>query len=105
MSACAARSRRKRRRSTPEPGTASGASYGGDLASTRYAALDQITRDNFTKLEVAWRFKTDSFGARPETNFEGTPLMVGGVIYCTVGSRRAVVALDAATGEIALDPP
>jgi quinoprotein glucose dehydrogenase len=74
-------------------------SYAGDLASTRYAALDQITRDNFGKLEVAWRFKTDSFGARPETNFEGTPLMVGGVIFCTVGSRRSVVAIDAATGE------
>ena len=75
-------------------------SYAGDLASTRYAALDQITRDNFGKLEIAWRFKTNSFGARPETNFEGTPLMVGGVIYSTVGSRRAVVALDAATGEL-----
>ena len=74
-------------------------SYAGDLASTRYAALDQITRDNFTKLEVAWRFKTDSFGPRPETNFEGTPLMVGGVIFCTVGSRRSIVAIDAATGE------
>jgi len=74
-------------------------SYAGDLASTRYAPLDQINKDNFTKLEVAWRFKTDSFGARPETNFEGTPLMVGGVIFSTVGSRRSVVAIDAATGE------
>jgi quinoprotein glucose dehydrogenase len=74
--------------------------YGGDLASTRYAPLDQINRDNFNKLEVAWRFKTDSFGTRPETNFEGTPLMVGGVLYSTVGTRRAVVALDAASGEI-----
>ena len=27
--------------------------YSGDLASTRYAPLDQITRDNFGKLEVA----------------------------------------------------
>jgi quinoprotein glucose dehydrogenase len=73
--------------------------YGGDLASTRYAALDQINRDNFNKLEVAWRFKTDAFGPRPEINFEGTPLMVGGVVYATVGTRRAVVALDGATGE------
>ncbi len=74
--------------------------YGGDLASTRYRPYDQITRDNFSKLEVAWRFRTDSFGPRPETNFQGTPLMVGGVIYSTVGSRRDVVALDAATGEL-----
>ena len=74
--------------------------YGGDLASTRYAALDQINRENFSKLEVAWRFKTDAFGPRPEINFEGTPLMAGGMLYSTVGTRRAVVALNAATGEL-----
>jgi len=74
--------------------------YGGDLASTRYAPLDQIDRNNFNQLQVAWRFRTDAFGPRPENNFEGTPLMVGGVLFSTVGSRRDVVALDAATGEI-----
>src|SRR5262245_20976185 len=82
------------------PSTGEWKSYGGDLGSTRYASLDQISKDNFNKLEIAWRFKTDSFGARPEVNFEGTPLMVGGVVYSTVGSRRDVVALDAATGEL-----
>ena len=34
--------------------------YGGDLGNTRYSALDQINADNFNKLEIAWRFKTDS---------------------------------------------
>ena len=74
--------------------------YGGDLRSTRYAPLDQINADNFSKLEVAWRFKTDAMGPRPEFNFQSTPLMVGGVIYTTAGTRRAAVALDAATGEM-----
>src|ERR1043166_3017217 len=74
--------------------------YGGDLGNTRYAPLDQINKDNFNKLEVAWRFKTDALGPRPEYNYESTPLMVGGTIYVTAGSRRAVVALDAATGEM-----
>jgi quinoprotein glucose dehydrogenase len=74
--------------------------YGGTLASTRYSPLDQITRDNFNKLEVAWRFKADSLGPRPEFNYEGTPLMVDGVVYATAGTRRAVVALDAGTGEM-----
>jgi len=55
---------------------------------------------NFSTLEVAWRFKTDSLGPRPEYQFESTPLMVGGVVYSTAGSRRAVVALDAGTGEL-----
>src|SRR5262245_9588375 len=74
--------------------------YGGDLGHTRYAPLDQITASNFNTLEIAWRFKTDNLGPRPEYQFEGTPLMVRGVMYSTAGSRRAVVALDAATGEL-----
>jgi len=74
--------------------------YGGDLANTRYSPLDQINKDNFNKLEVAWRFKTDALGPRPEFNFQGTPLMVDGIVYSTAGTRRAVVALDAATGEL-----
>jgi len=74
--------------------------YGGDLRSTRYAALDQINKDNFSKLEVAWRFKTDSLGPRPEFNLQSTPLMVGGRLYATAGTRRAVVSLDAETGEM-----
>jgi quinoprotein glucose dehydrogenase len=76
------------------------ATYGGDLASTRYSPLDQIDADNFEELEVAWRFKTESFGPEPEFNFQSTPLMVDRVLYTTAGTRRAVVALDAVTGEI-----
>jgi quinoprotein glucose dehydrogenase len=74
--------------------------YGATLASTRYSPLDQINAANFSTLEVAWRLKTDNLGPRPEFNFQSTPLMVGGVLYSTAGSRRAVVALDAATGEM-----
>jgi quinoprotein glucose dehydrogenase len=74
--------------------------YGGDLGNTHYSPLDQINAGNFSKLQVAWRFKTDNLGPRPEFNFEGTPLMANGVVYSTAGTRRAVVALDAATGEL-----
>ena len=62
--------------------------------------LDQITAGNFDDLEVAWRFKTDNLGPMPEFRFQSTPLVVGGKLYSTGGSRRAVVALDAATGEL-----
>ncbi len=82
------------------PSSSDWATYGGDLASSRYAPLDQIDADNFSNLEVAWRFDTASFGPRPETNFQVTPLKVGNRIYTTAGSRRAAVALDAATGEL-----
>ena len=74
--------------------------YGGDLGHTRYAPLDQITADNFSELEVAWRFKTDNLGPVAEFRFQSTPLVVDGVLYSTAGSRRAVIALDAATGEL-----
>jgi quinoprotein glucose dehydrogenase len=74
--------------------------YGGDLGHTRYSALDQIDSSNFNELEIAWRFKTDNLGPLPEYRFQSTPLMVDGIIYSTGGSRRAVVALDAETGEI-----
>jgi quinoprotein glucose dehydrogenase len=74
--------------------------YGGDLGSTRYAPLDQINAKNFSELEVAWRFKTESLGPRPEYQYEGTPLFVHGTLFVTAGTRRAVVALDAKTGEM-----
>ncbi len=74
--------------------------YAGDWRGSRYSPLDQINAATFNKLEVAWRFKTDNLGPRPEYNLEGTPLMVKGVLYTTAGSRRAVIALDAKTGEL-----
>ena len=85
-----------------QEGTANGEwrHYAGDLASTRYSPLDQIDSTNFNDLELAWRLKTDNFGPQPEYNFESTPLMVDGVVYTTAGTRRAVVAVDAGTGEL-----
>ena len=74
--------------------------WGGDLANTRYAPLDQITRENFSELEVAWRFSTANLGPAPEFGTQGTALVVNGVLYAMGGARRAVVALDPGTGEL-----
>src|SRR6266508_3043677 len=74
--------------------------YTADVKGSRYSPLDQINGTNFNQLEVAWRFKTDNLGTRPEFKLEGTPLMVKGVVYTTGGTRRSVVALDAKTGEL-----
>jgi quinoprotein glucose dehydrogenase len=87
-------------RGQSKPKGAEWTTYGADLASTRYSPLDQITKDNFNTLEVAWRLKTDDLGPRPEFNFQSTPLMVDGIVYTTAGTRRDVVALDAGTGEM-----
>jgi glucose dehydrogenase len=74
--------------------------YTADIHGTKYSPLDQITKDNFNKLEVAWRFKTDNLGTRPEYKLEGTPLAINGVLYTTAGTRRSVIALDGKTGEL-----
>ena len=67
---------------------------------THYSPLDQINATNFSKLEVAWRFKPTSLGDRPDFNMQATPLMINGMLYLTAGSSRNVVALDATTGEM-----
>jgi quinoprotein glucose dehydrogenase len=71
----------------------------GDLASTSYSPLGLINRDNVSKLRIAWRWKSDNFGATPEFYYRVTPLMADGVLYTTAGIRRTVVAIDAITGE------
>lgn len=86
--------------SNPAPRDHEWPAYGADLASTRYAPLDQIDAENFEELEIAWRLKTDFLGPRAEYTFQSTPLMVDGVVYSTAGTRRAVIALDAQTGEM-----
>ena len=87
---------------TGQPSTKNGEwpMYTADLAGSKYSPLDQINASNFSKLEVAWRLKTDNLGPRPENKLEGTPIMVKGTVYATAGTRRAVVALNGRTGEM-----
>jgi quinoprotein glucose dehydrogenase len=73
--------------------------YGGDAGGTRYSPLDQINKENVKNLRIAWRWKTENFGPRPDFNYEVTPLMLGGILYATTGIRRDAVAIDAASGE------
>ena len=91
---------RQRSPLNPAPKNGEWRSWAGDLGATRYAPLDQINAANFSSLEVAWRFKTDNLGPRPDFNLQASPLMVNGRLYFTAGSRRAAVAVDAATGEL-----
>ncbi len=73
--------------------------YAGDPGSTKYSPLDQINKENANNLRIAWRFKTDNYGPRPDYNMQVTPLVVNGVMYAQAGVRRAVVALNPETGE------
>ena len=73
--------------------------YGGDAGGTKYSPLEQINAINVSQLQIAWRWKTDNYGPRVDSNWEVTPLMAGGLLYFTAGSRRAAIAVDPATGE------
>jgi quinoprotein glucose dehydrogenase len=90
----------RQRRAAPGRVTVEWRTYGADLASTRYSPLDQINKENFSKLVPAWRLKTDAFGPRPDTLYSATPLFVGGALYTTAGTARTVVALNPATGAV-----
>ena len=85
-----------------------------DPQSTRYSPLDQITKDNFKHLKIAWRWKPaigpapSSLGGTAQSNgdptlaiykSEATPIMANGVLYESAGGQRVVAAIDAATGK------
>jgi len=74
--------------------------YAADPGSTKYSPLDQINKDNAKNLRIAWRFRTDNLGPRPDYNMQSVPLVVGGVIYVQAGTRRTVVALNPTNGEM-----
>ena len=79
---------------------------GGDHTNTKYSPLDQITPDNFTDLEIAWRWTSISTDVTeqnrsiiPPNGFKTTPLMAGGLIYLST-SLGQVAALDAGSGAL-----
>src|SRR4051812_10242139 len=73
--------------------------YGGGPGNNKDSALDQNDGKNVKELKVVWEWKSQNFGRRPDFNWEVTPLMAGGVLYFTAGTRRDTIAVDAATGE------
>ena len=66
--------------------------YLGDKAATHYTTLDQINKENVSRLEVAWTFDTGDKG-----EFQSNGLVIDGVLY-TASPSRKVFALNAATG-------
>jgi hypothetical protein len=75
--------------------------YGGDAGGNRYSTLNDINRENVKNLKLVWEWKPGEEpiaekGIRPE-NFEGTPLMIDGILYLSTSYNR-VVPLDAETG-------
>ncbi len=74
-------------------------SYAGDLGSSRYSTLDQITPANVSRLEVAWVHHSAPEGSRYRGSIECTPVIAGGRMYI-VGAGLVIQALDPATGKL-----
>ncbi len=79
-------------------------SFGGDPGNTKYSPLDQINRDNFQDLEVAFTWESISTKVTKDNpriragGFRATPLMVDGILYVSTALSQ-VAAIDAGTGE------
>jgi quinoprotein glucose dehydrogenase len=71
---------------------------GKDPGCMRYSPLDQINRENVSRLKPVWTYHTGELGRRTGKTIECTPIVIDGVMYITTGYLR-VVALDAATGK------
>ncbi|MCB1311247.1 MAG: methanol/ethanol family PQQ-dependent dehydrogenase [Sedimentitalea sp.] len=61
----------------------------GDYANQRYSKLDQINKDNVGDLQVAWMFSTGVLRGH-----EGSPLVIGDVMYVHTPFPNIVYALD-----------
>ena len=76
-------------------------SYGRTPYGDRHSPLKQITPQNVSKLEVAWRFHTGEgapeFKTRAPTALEVTPLVFRGTMYLSTPLGR-VFAIDPASG-------
>jgi len=65
------------------------ASQTGDYANTRYSTLDQINKDNVKDLQVSWTFSTGVLRGH-----EGSPLVIGNMMYVHTPFPNVVYALD-----------
>ena len=61
----------------------------GDYANSRYSSLDQINRDNVKDMRVAWTFSTGVLRGH-----EGSPLVIGDIMYVHTPFPNNVYALD-----------
>ena len=84
------------------PSTAKGdwTHYTADIKGSKYSPLDQINASTSASSKSRGGSRPTCLGPRPEYKLEGTPLAINGVLYTTGGTRRSVVALDGATGEL-----
>jgi alcohol dehydrogenase (cytochrome c) len=70
--------------------------YSGDYTGRRHSPLTQVTPGNVGRLAAQWAFQADNMV--PGRGFEGTPLLLDGVLYVT-GNNNTAWAINVRTGE------
>ncbi|OCX66225.1 quinate dehydrogenase [Thioclava sp. SK-1] len=86
---------------TPETQQVNWSNYGSDGNEDRFAALDQINRDNVQELDVAWTFRTGEIPDSPGgggLEDQNTPLQIGDSVYLCTASNT-VISVNADSGE------
>jgi alcohol dehydrogenase (cytochrome c) len=69
--------------------------YSGDYSGARHSPLQQISPANVHRLAAQWTFQVENMVIG--RGFEGSPLMVDGVLYIT-GNNNTAWAIDVRTG-------
>ena len=67
--------------------------YLGGPERNHYSPLEQLTKENVSKLKIAWEYHTQDSG-----QIQCNPIIVNGVLYGMTATTRPF-ALDAATGK------
>jgi alcohol dehydrogenase (cytochrome c) len=70
--------------------------YSGDYTGRRHSPLTQVTPGNVSRLAAQWAFQADNMVAG--RGFEGTPLLLDGVLYVT-GNNNTAWAINVRTGD------
>ena len=70
--------------------------YSGDYTGARHSPLKQITPANVARLAAQWTFQVENMVTG--RGFEGTPIVLDGVMYVT-GNNNTAWAVDVRTGK------
>lgn len=72
--------------------------YLGNNASSQYANISQINKENVANLQVAWTYQCGDADTSGRTQIQCNPLIVNGVLYGSTPKLK-FFALNASTGE------
>lgn len=73
--------------------------YLGNYQSSHFVEATEISRENVSKLQVAWTYNGGEADPNNRSQIQCNPLVIDGVLYGSTASLK-FVALDAATGEL-----